>query len=278
MKVIKNELILLNLLVIALVLATIFLPTSSIRIVLGVPFLIFFPGYAALAGIFPARQSIDGIERIALSFGLSIAIVPLIALALNYTPWGIRLEPILYSVSLFIVTASIVAWLRRRRLPEPDRFTLEFRLSLPTLGQGTLNRVLMIAVALAVFGAVATTMYVIVRPGAEEQFTEFYILDSQGKAAEYPEEVRVGEEATLILGIVNHENGVVSYRVEIRFQGVTGDVVGPVVLGDEEEWQETVGFMPQEAGSRQKVEFVLYKEGEASPYLKPLTLWVDVTG
>src|SRR5699024_12451412 len=34
--------------------------------------------------------SIDGIERVALSFGLSIAITPLIGLLLNFTPFGIR--------------------------------------------------------------------------------------------------------------------------------------------------------------------------------------------
>jgi len=33
-------------------------------------------------------EGIDGIERVALSFGLSIAIVPLIGLVLNFTPWG----------------------------------------------------------------------------------------------------------------------------------------------------------------------------------------------
>jgi len=35
-----------------------------------------------------SREGIDGIERVALSFGLSIAIVPLIGLVLNFTPWG----------------------------------------------------------------------------------------------------------------------------------------------------------------------------------------------
>jgi hypothetical protein len=38
---------------------------------------------------------IDGLERVALSFGISIVIVPLIGLVLHFTPWGIRLVPVI---------------------------------------------------------------------------------------------------------------------------------------------------------------------------------------
>lgn len=115
---IRNELIPLNVLVVVLIIAIIFFPSNALRIVLGLPFVFFFPGYALMAALFPGKKGINTIERIALSFGISIAIVPLIGLILNYTRWGIRLEPVLYSVASFIFIASIVAWLRRRRLPE----------------------------------------------------------------------------------------------------------------------------------------------------------------
>jgi hypothetical protein len=61
------------------------------------------------------EDTIDGIERLALSLGLSISIVPLLGLILNYTPFGIRLSSI--SVSLFILIVSLlgVYWYRRRR-------------------------------------------------------------------------------------------------------------------------------------------------------------------
>ncbi len=54
-----------------------------------------------VAGEMDSREGIDGIERVALSFGLSIAIVPLIGLALNFTPWGIRLVPIMIATTGF---------------------------------------------------------------------------------------------------------------------------------------------------------------------------------
>ena len=63
---------------------------GTIRVILGLPFILFIPGYILIFALFPCRktdQGIDIIERIALSFGLSIAVVPLIGLGLNYTEW-----------------------------------------------------------------------------------------------------------------------------------------------------------------------------------------------
>jgi uncharacterized membrane protein len=46
-----------------------------IRIILGLPLVLFLPGYSLIATLFPRKDDLDAIERIALSFGLSIAIV-----------------------------------------------------------------------------------------------------------------------------------------------------------------------------------------------------------
>ncbi|MGB3943467.1 MAG: DUF1616 domain-containing protein, partial [Methanothrix sp.] len=60
-----------------------------VRVPVGLVMVLFLPGYALIAALFPRDDDLDGIERVALSFGLSIAVVPLIGLGLNYTPWGI---------------------------------------------------------------------------------------------------------------------------------------------------------------------------------------------
>src|SRR5207245_4585088 len=65
---------------------------STILLLLGVGNLLaivlvlFAPGYVLVAALFPRDVEIDWIERIALSFGLSIAVVPLLGLFLNFTP------------------------------------------------------------------------------------------------------------------------------------------------------------------------------------------------
>ncbi|TFH46896.1 MAG: DUF1616 domain-containing protein, partial [ANME-2 cluster archaeon] len=102
------------------------LATSWVRTVLGLPLVLFFPGYALIAALFPKKDDLDGIERTALSFGLSIAVVPLLGLALNYTPWGIRLIPILITISIFTLAMCTAAIMRRRGLPEGEEFSVPF--------------------------------------------------------------------------------------------------------------------------------------------------------
>ena len=62
----------------------------------------------------------------ALSFGLSIAITPLLGLALNYTPFGIRLSPVLIVLSVFTISLTIGAYVRRCMIPGEDRFVVDF--------------------------------------------------------------------------------------------------------------------------------------------------------
>ncbi len=119
--------------------------------------------------------------------------------------------------------------------------------------------------------------YVIAMPKEQERFTEFYILGLSGKAADYPKEIRLGEAGAVIVGIVNHEHKVVNYRVEIKINGVKNNEVGPVVLANEQRWQEVVTFTPTTAGDNQKVEFLLYESDGTEPRLKTLYLWISVT-
>ena len=88
--------------------------------------MLFLPGYALIAALFPRKDDLDAIERIALSFGLSIAITPLLGLALNYTPFGIRLSPVLIVLSIFTIALAIGAYVRRGMTPEEDRFSVDF--------------------------------------------------------------------------------------------------------------------------------------------------------
>jgi uncharacterized membrane protein len=102
-----------------LVLSIALVPEFPLRIIIGLPFLLFFPGYVLIAFLFPERKRLDAIERIALSFGLSIAVSPLIGFGLNYTPFGIRLEPILVCITAFNLAFSFLAYWRRYKVDEP---------------------------------------------------------------------------------------------------------------------------------------------------------------
>ena len=254
--------------------------SGALRIALGLVFILFSPGYTLIAALFPRKSDIGGIERVALSFGLSIAVVPLIGLVLNYTPWGIRLYPMLISVLAFIVVMAMVAWYRRRRFPPEEQFQLCLRTKLDFAkrswaGQARWDRVISVLLALAIVGAMGTLGYVIAKPKVGERFTEFSILGSAGIMENYPREVVLGESASVLLSIANQEHQPTTYRLEIMIDGQKVDALGPITLGHEEEWQKEVSFAPSRAGPRQKVEFWLYKHQGEEVYLTT-HLWVDV--
>jgi hypothetical protein len=100
------------------------LPLVAVRWVLGSVFVLFLPGYVTVEALFPKGRDLDGIERFALSVGLSLALVPLVGLILNYTPWGIRLTPIVISLTILTFGLALVA-LGRRFSVSLERFQSE---------------------------------------------------------------------------------------------------------------------------------------------------------
>jgi uncharacterized membrane protein len=203
---------------ILLVISIVLLPDFGLRIVVGLPFLLFFPGYALIAFLFPERKSLDVIERVALSFGLSIAITPLIGFGLNYTPFGIRLEPILLSITAFNVAFSYLAFWRRYKVEEPylpfDPKATYGSLMSQYRSEGKLDRALTIILVIAIASSVVALAYVVAVPRQGESFTEFYILGPGHQASDYPHNLTVGEEASVYVGIVNHEHRQVHYFVQ----------------------------------------------------------------
>lgn len=88
-------------------------PVVVIRWLLGSILVLFLPGYALLQLLFPKPSEMDSLERFALEIGLSLALVPLIGLVLNYTPWGIRFIPTTMSLSAFTIIFLLAAATRK---------------------------------------------------------------------------------------------------------------------------------------------------------------------
>ena len=87
--------------------------TSILRAVLGFVLVLFLPGYSLTSALFPNNNELGTVERIALSMGLSICVVVFVGLALNYTPWGIRLGPIVVVLSILIIIFTAISAIRR---------------------------------------------------------------------------------------------------------------------------------------------------------------------
>ena len=106
-------------------------PLVYLRYVLGTIFVLWLPGYAFIKALFPqtlpfaralahslgtTEKNLDTIERVALSLGMSIALVPIIGLLLNYTPWGIRLTPTVLSLTALTIIFATAAIVREHQI------------------------------------------------------------------------------------------------------------------------------------------------------------------
>jgi len=85
------------------------------RYILGSIFVLWLPGYTFIKALFPAKE-LGNIERIALSIGMSLALVPITGLLLNYTQWGIRVTPVTLSLLALTITFATAAVVREFHL------------------------------------------------------------------------------------------------------------------------------------------------------------------
>ena len=103
--------------VVAIAFSLLLLSASSgaalyLRYAFGGVLVLFLPGYALIEALYPKRD-LDELSRFALSVGLSLAVVPLAGLVLNFTPFGIRLLPVALSIAGITVFFMMVALLRK---------------------------------------------------------------------------------------------------------------------------------------------------------------------
>lgn len=139
------------------------------------------------------------------------------------------------------------------------------------------NKLLSFVLIGTIIAAIVAIIYLAVTPSPKEKFTEFYILGLGGKADDYPQEIVVGRQAKVILGIVNREHQPASYRVDIKINGQLNTQLDIGSLSHTQKWEKVVSFTPKEVGDKRKVEFYLYKDDQPEPYHKdPLRLYIDV--
>lgn len=138
-----------------------------------------------------------------------------------------------------------------------------------------IDKIVSYVLLIAVVIAVAAVVYITINPSPGETFTEFYILGPDGKAGDYPTNLTVGEEGTVIIGIVNHEGNTANYEVIISLN----DIVlknETFKLVNNEEKRITFTFNSNQSGNGQKVEFLLYKLPDNQQPYRSLDLLVDV--
>ena len=143
------------------------------------------------------------------------------------------------------------------------------------MGSSLFGKSLSIVLILISVSTIGALTYSIAVPPITERFTEFYVLNSEGKADNYPRDLAVGEQAKVIIGVVNREHETASYVLEVKINGTSNNTAVPLILNQAEKWQETITFRPSTAGDRQKVEFLLYRSEQGEVY-RSVYILVDV--
>jgi uncharacterized membrane protein len=196
---------------------------DTIRIILGLPFILFIPGYLLLFVLFPTKKAdkgIDFIERIALSFGLSLAIVAVIGVALSYTASKIQTESAFIVVFIFQIIIGAISIYRWYKTNPDERLIVPIDLSLPKLknnlkSKGKLDKALITIIITLMLVTAALFIFVITTPRTPEKYTSFYLLGSDRSITNYPCNIIVGENATIIIGVTNHECQTINYTIEV---------------------------------------------------------------
>jgi uncharacterized membrane protein len=218
-------------------------------------------------------------SRIALSFGTSIAIVSSIGLLLHFIPiLGLSYISILFSVFVFILIFSFTAIIRDYRLPIHERISYKLNINLSGWSRlRSFDKGLYVVSTLSILILIITFSYLSLSPVAGEKYSEFYILDTQGKTTDYPYQIKLGDSSSTLIGIVNREEELTDYRVEIDISSQKVAEIYTGKLNNNEKWEKLIEVVPQHSGNNQKIEFWLFKEGEAQPYNKnALHLFIDV--
>ena len=223
-------------------LAAIFGAPVAVRTAFGLPLVLFIPGYALVSALFPSNEGLDGLERIALGFGLSLALIPLIALGIEYSPWRLELIPIVSGLMACTILFSAIASIRRAHVPVDEQFIAEIpvpHIPPPSAWSGT-TKVAMIIMALSLMLFGGSGAVLIAERLKGEPMTEFALYNSQGKPEFYPRNFLPGQPQTLELEIDNHEGKSVTYRIDVMAGSQKVGAVDSVTVASGATWRQPI--------------------------------------
>lgn len=290
-----------------------------LQVLVGFPVLFFVPGYVLLAAMFPGESraerttgsrsvAADGglalSTRLALSFGVSVALVPVFAVALAFTPVGFGTASLLGLLTVHVVVGSAIGAVRRLRLPPERRFQLPARRRLfdlaafVTAPERPIGVALNVLLVVSVVFAASGFAYAVFVPPADAAYEDYMLLtrspDGGYVSSGYPTTFTSGETRELVVGIANHAEEPTSYSVVVEIQRVRGEGEAMRVVerseltrlgatvGPEETWYGPHDVSPDLVGEDLRLVYYFYRgDAPADPSMATaddhLHLWIDVS-
>jgi uncharacterized membrane protein len=296
--------------------------TPTARAAVGLFVVLFVPGYLLLAVLFPGRHAAvsgDGpvtsarstprrlaeggtptwTERLLLSFGVSLAIVPLLGLLVAPLSGSLSTRSVVVALNVFVGAGLVVALIRRNLAPADERLRVPVRAAMASLGRafsgkGNADRVLTVVFVVGMVAAVGTLGFVVLSPAQGEAYTGVSLLteneDGELLASGYPDTVGDGE--TLTLRIENDEGVETTYTAVAVLQRVEGsgasvDVTErerlferEVTLSPGASWTTQHAPQPEMSGTDLRLRYFVYRgeapeNANADSAYRTLSLWVS---
>jgi Protein of unknown function (DUF1616) len=205
----------------ACALLSLLLPFTVLRLIFALPLCLFLPGYAIAAAAFN-RQTMRPAPLALFSLAVSLAILPLAALTLNYLG-GLRAGSWALLLVLVVLAASRLAAIRR---PRPGRAS-----GAPRLPRATLPQLLLYGAGIAAAGVAVglafhvfpaknaighTEMWIATRSDDAGAAITVDVRSDQQRATNYFLRVRVGRSPQPVIRLLNLVPGEErSFRVEV---------------------------------------------------------------
>lgn len=263
-------------------------PGDPVRVGLFLPLLFLLPGYALTAAAFPRAPlpserrddsypldriknsggGIDDVERVALGFGLSLALSPLIGLVLAAVPGPFQAGNVIAALIAFTALLTVVAAIRRWRIPGAKRYRSPMAIRLR--GADGIDTILNVVLALTVLLATATGAFALATPNDGSSFTNLAVgqtEDGEFVAEDGPGVVSPGEPFQMTFRVENQEDREVNYEMVVQVQRIDED--GNIVerarlqnfsatVPNNHVWTQQHTVRPLLEGDRLQVVYLLY--------------------
>ncbi len=267
------------------ILVSAILLATKVGDLLGLLFVVFVPGYLAMAAVLPRAGEADWIFRVAVAFGLGFALEAFLGLVLNFTPFGITFTSAVVTILAASLGLGIFAYIRRMSLSPDQRLELSLDIHVTPWGEySLLERGLAIALVAILAITIPFLGMAFLQPQPKQSFTELYLLGPSGNFTGLPSQLNVSEPASVGIVVTNQEQTSVAYALRLNLLGVrivinatTGANETLVLndttwtwfnftLADGKSWTQTYSFSIPEIGTW-VVQFALFRNGAlTSPY------------
>ena len=246
---------------------------APLRVPLGVVAVLVLPGYCLSLLAFPPGPSVGEAERLGLSLGLSVALVGVVAICLQYTRWGVRPAPLVIAITAATILWATLAAVREWTQPPAPADAASLIPATSRMRWRSRSALLVTAlVGATLVGAGAVAVAV---PQPASQASEFYLLGPEGLAENFPRQAFAGRPVPITVGVRNRDTSPLTFEVVVRSS--TEDVAryGPSTCDAGAVCEHGLSFAAPHAGDNQPITFQLFRLNETVPF-RTLRLWLDV--